>query len=201
MRYRFIFIPNCCKCPCTRPRGVTGPTGATGPTGNIGPTGVIGPTGAIGPTGVTGPTSNLIGLQAQTTQSPLVTISNLSDIPLDTLISDAGTPDITFNSISNDIELNTTGIYYVDWWVNISDVDPSAPELNLNLNASTGTIVPAVVNSICETIAAIPAQISGNAVIYAISVPVILKITNSSGVSIQLGDTTTQLNVSVIKVS
>jgi len=217
-------MPCCGRCTCPRgvtgptgprgitgptgPRGITGPTGPRGITGSTGPQGITGPTGLqgiTGPTGLqgvtgpTGPTAILIGLQAQTTQLPLTIISNLSDIPLDTLISDAGTPDITFNAVSNDIQLNTLGIYYVDWWINISDVEPIASEINLNLNSSTGTIVPGIVNSVGET-STVPTQISGNAVINATSIPVNLKITNSSGGSIQLGDTTIQLNISVTKV-
>ncbi|APH16092.1 collagen triple helix repeat family protein [Clostridium sporogenes] len=181
----------------TGPRGITGTTGPRGITGTTGPRGI---TGTTGPRGVTGPPANLIGLQAQARELPLTIIPDLSDIPLDTLISDAGAPDITFNGVSNDIQLNTPGVYYVDWWINISDVEPTASEVNLNLNASTGTIVPAIVNSTCATLAAVPGQISGNAVINATSVPVNLKITNSSGGSIELGNTTIQLNISVIKV-
>nr|WP_278001760.1 exosporium protein [Clostridium botulinum] len=183
-------------------QGVTGPTGLQGVTGPTGLQGVTGPTGlqgVTGPTGPTGPTAILIGLQAQTTGLQLGIIADSADIPLDTLISNAGTPDITFNAVSNDIQLNTLGIYYVDWWINISDVEPIASEINLNLNSSTGTIVPGIVNSVGET-STVPTQISGNAVINATSIPVNLKITNSSGGSIQLGDTTIQLNISVTKV-
>ncbi|WP_414646624.1 MULTISPECIES: collagen-like domain-containing protein [Clostridium] len=180
-------------------QGVTGPTGLQGVTGPTGLQGVTGPTGLQGVTGPTGPTAILIGLQAQTTGLQLGIIADSADIPLDTLISNAGTPDITFNAVSNDIQLNTLGIYYVDWWINISDVEPIASEINLNLNSSTGTIVPGIVNSVGET-STVPTQISGNAVINATSIPVNLKITNSSGGSIQLGDTTIQLNISVTKV-
>ncbi|KIN82819.1 hypothetical protein SD74_03760, partial [Clostridium botulinum] len=152
-----------------------------------------------GVTGPTGPTANLIGLQAQTTGLQLGIIADSADIPLDTLISDAGTPDITFNAISNDIQLNTLGVYYVDWWINISDAQTTDSEINLTLNSSTGTIVPGNVSFTAETLS-LPTQISGNAVITVTSAPVNLKIINSSGGSIQLGNTTIQLNVSVIKV-
>ncbi|GAA0064924.1 hypothetical protein UT300001_34350 [Clostridium sp. CTA-1] len=186
-------------------QGVTGPTGlqgVTGPTGLqgvTGPTGLQGVTGPQGITGPTGPTANLIGLQAQTTGLQFGIIADSADIPLDTLISDAGTPDITFNAISNDIQLNTLGVYYVDWWINISDAQTTDSEINLTLDAANGIIVPGNVSFTAETLS-LPTQISGNAVITVTSAPVNLKIINSSGGAIQLGNTTIQLNVSVIKV-
>ena len=186
-------------------QGVTGPTGlqgVTGPTGLqgvTGPTGLQGVTGPTGPQGITGPTANLIGLQAQTTGLQLGIIADSADIPLDTLISDAGTPDITFNGISNDIQLNTLGVYYVDWWINISDSQTTNSEINLTLDAANGIIVPGNISFTAETLS-LPTQISGNAVITVTSAPVNLKFINSSGGSIQLGNTTIQLNVSVIKV-
>ncbi|MDI6919296.1 collagen-like protein [Clostridium botulinum] len=180
-------------------QGVTGPTGLQGVTGPTGPQGITGPTGPQGITGPTGPTANLIGLQAQTTGLQLGIIANSADIPLDTLISDAGTPDITFNAISNDIQLNTLGVYYVDWWINISDAQTTDSEINLILDAANGIMVPGNVSFTAETLS-LPTQISGNAVITVTSAPVNLKIINSSGAAIQLGNTTIQLNVSVIKV-
>ncbi|MGO5060141.1 collagen-like protein, partial [Clostridium sporogenes] len=180
----------------TGPQGVTGTTGIQGVTG---PTGLQGITGPTGPQGVTGPTASLIGLQAQTTELQLGIILDSADIPLDTLISDAGTPDITFNGISNDIQLNTLGVYYVDWWINISDSQTTNSEINLTLDAANGIIVPGNISFTAETLS-LPTQISGNAVITVTSAPVNLKFINSSGGSIQLGNTTIQLNVSVIKV-
>ena len=183
----------------TGPTGLQGITGATGPQGVTGPTGPQGVTGATGPQGVTGPTAELIGIQVQTTGLQLGIISNSADIPLDTLISDAGTPDITFNAVSNDIQLNTLGVYYVDWWINISDAQTTDTEINLILDAANGIMVPGNVGFTAE-ILSLPTQISGNAVITVTSAPVNLKFINSSGGSIQLGNTTTQLNVSVIKI-
>ncbi len=60
-------------------------------------------------------------------------------------------------------------------------------------------MVPGNVSFTAETLS-LPTQISGNAVITVTSAPVNLKIINSSGAAIQLGNTTIQLNVSVIKV-
>ena len=186
--------------------GPTGPTGATGvgitgPTGLTGATG-IGITGPTGPTGITGPagaTASLIGLQAQAIGSPENIVNNGQPIPLNSIISNNGLPDIAFNIVSSILIISTPGIYYIDWWVPIDDLGTLANQISFSIQATSGIVTPSTVSSVAPAQSQ-PTQVSGNAIINVTGTPATLQLINTSGDSIQLPSTTIQGNISIIKV-
>lgn len=94
--------------PSGGPTGATGPTGVTGPTGPAGVTGPTGPVGATGVTGPTGPSSTPQTITAQTTSFAL----SLADA--ETLITLAGTFNVTVpTNVSEAFPVGT----HIDFWL------------------------------------------------------------------------------------
>ncbi|WP_373897603.1 collagen-like protein [Haloimpatiens sp. FM7315] len=202
----------------TGPTGLIGPTGPTGPTGSTGligptgptslqgPTGITGPTGLIGPTGPTGP----MGPTGSTGPSPLpaltviadnlenTTINNLDIIPLNTLINDQGSPDISFNNIDGNIVLSSPGTYYFSFWVTIASNETPASELRVSLLSSGGFTTASLISTVIDT-DAIPNQIVGSGIFTVSSAPTTIGLVNLSGVDITIQSTAVQASVSVFK--
>lgn len=152
------------------PTGSTGPTGATGSTGPLGPLGPVGPTG---PTGLTGATTQLRGLQVQLT-SQLASVANGAPVIFNTTVTNQS-PFLSYNSITGEITIIATGIYYVNWWVSTSNAG-TQNFVAFTINTSAG-------NNIIGNSPLIQSEVTGNALLSITAsaiTPVTLRLINTT---------------------
>ncbi len=104
----------------TGPTGPQGATGPTGPQGSTGPTGSQGATGPTGPIGPTGPTEPFLSSYMEALGNGQI-IASGEDFIFDIESVDSVGNNIVIDSTGKTFTINHTGLYHVEWSVNLAD--------------------------------------------------------------------------------
>ena len=141
----------------TGPTGATGVTGVTGPAGAMGATGAAGATGSVGSagatgatgaTGLTGPTgaagvsfSPAFGIASLRNQEALL-IPGPITVPVQVASSEDITENIGFDNGSNSFVVSLTGIYAIDYFLQVYHTSYSTSPMTVGivLDGATGPV-------------------------------------------------------------
>lgn len=126
----------------------------------------------------------LTGFQANTTLLPQVLLADGEQIPLDTVVSDIGSP-VTLSGGS--LLVNSPGTYYVSYYVNINGTE------------STISVKIACNGIVSQAESANEGQLTGYALLN-LNAGDLITLTNANGESIRLANVDIQADICVIKV-
>jgi len=182
-------------CPCIV-HGPTGPTGLQGLQGSTGPQGIqgeIGPVGENGQNGATGPTgpAEIFGIQVQLLNSPNIDVANNAPVIFDTVLEQIGTA-ISYDETTGVFTISQNGYYLVNWWVATDGSDSTTgTKFSLNVNGASHS---------SGASANVTGQVSGSDLLVVNAEPVTVTLTNESGEPMNLEDTFTQANITILAI-
>lgn len=136
----------------------------------------------------------LEGMQLQYQTEDIVTIDNDAPVIFNTIITD-NSPYISYDDTTGEITVTKSGTYYINWWVS-ADGSPIAVTIDLSIVTSTGEVITAS-NPILS------GQMSGNALLditASITDPVTIRLVNTTGNEIFIGQTTVKADLTIINV-
>ena len=133
------------------------------------------------------------GLQVQLVgDEETETIINGANVLFDSIVTNLS-PNILYNPTTGVFTVMKTGIYIIDWWINIDDIEEETSVL-FNIVTSTGASIGA---SSPEGVTVI--QLKGDALI-SMPAGTTFSLVNNTGTTVDLADSPVQADLRVVRV-